>query len=299
MIAAVAAGLMGGLVLSIPLSRSLSQGPGQQPAEQSPETIKASISNPFAAWMGFNRRDIVVLGVDASGGNTDAIFTINVENGATKITQIPRDSYIDSNSFGPLKANALHAYGGPDAVKNELTRLMGRQIQHHIIVNLDGVYALADLVGGVQVDVPKRLYYVDRSAGLRIDLQPGPQILKGEDLEGFLRWRHDGEGDLGRLARQQLVLRSLFKKLTHPGNLVRLPALISAAGENLTTDMGPMEIGGLITSMGNTQLQTTRLEATPFYRNGISYLDTVWPSERSPQAPDPETATSWQDRYLF
>ena len=296
MIAAMAAGLLGGLLLSIPLSRSLSQ---KKPADQRNETIKASTRNPFAAWMGFIRRDIVVLGVDASGGNTDAIFTIKIEDGTTKITQIPRDSYIDSNSFGPLKANALHAYGGPDAVKNELTRLMGRQIQHHIIVNLDGVYTLADLVGGVEVNVPKRLYYVDRSAGLTINLHPGPQILKGSDLEGFLRWRHDEDGDLGRLERQQLVLRSLFNKLTNPANLVRLPSLIAAAGENLTTDMGPMEIGGLITAMGNTQLQTTRLDSTPFYRNGISYLETEWPAHSSHPEQDHETVSNLQDRYVF
>ena len=111
---------------------------------------------------------------------------------------------------------------------------MGRPINHHILVNLNGIRTLSDLVGGVQVDVPKRLYYRDRSQGLLIDLQPGPQVLQGEDLEGFLRWRHDEEGDLGRLARQQLVLRSLFGSMTRPENLVRLPALIQAAGRTST-----------------------------------------------------------------
>ena len=62
---------------------------------------------------------------------------------------------------------------------------MGRQINHHILVNLNGIRTLSDLVGGVEVDVPKRLYYRDRSQGLLIDLQPGPQVLQGEDLEGF------------------------------------------------------------------------------------------------------------------
>ena len=249
--------------------------------------------------MSFNQRDIVVLGVDSSGGNTDAIFTISIENGTTKITQIPRDSFVDSVRFGPLKANALHAYGGPEVVKNELTRLMGKQIKHHIIIDLDGVYKLADLVGGVEVDVPKRLYYVDRTAGLTIDLQPGIQVLKGSDLEGFLRWRHDEEGDLGRLSRQQLVLKSLFKKITQPANLVRLPVLISAAGDQIKTDMGPMDIGGLITSMGKTQLQAIRLDATPFYRNGISYLRTEWPAYSTEQSPHQDTASNWNDRYLF
>ena len=290
---AVSIGLGTGLLLSIPLRRFLAPGPATEAGDS-----LLPISNPFAAWSVFGDREVVVLGMEDGGGNTDAIFTIRVENGETRITQIPRDSYVDSRNFGPMKVNALYARGGAEAVKQELSRLMGRPIQHHILVNLEGIRTMGDLVGGVRVDVPKRLYYVDRSQGLTIDLQPGPQILKGRDLEGFLRWRHDGEGDLGRLARQQLVLKSLFSSLKRPENLVRLPALITAAGRNLNTDLGPMELGGLITAMGTTNLDTERLEATPFDRNGISYLDTEWPGGNSSGADASETS-SWRYRVLF
>ncbi len=290
---AVGIGLGAGLLLSIPLRRSLAPGPVAEV-----DAPLLPISNPFAAWSSFGDREVVVLGMEDGGGNTDAIFTIRVENGETRITQIPRDSYIDSRNFGPMKVNALFARGGAEAVKQELSRLMGRPIQHHILVNLEGIRTMGDLVGGVQVDVPKRLYYLDRSQGLEIDLQPGPQTLKGRDLEGFLRWRHDGEGDLGRLARQQLVLKSLFSSLKRPENLVRLPALITAAGRNLNTDLGPMELGGLITAMGTTDLETERLKATPFYRNGISYLNAEWPGSNSSGADASETS-SWRYRVLF
>ena len=283
------AGLTGGFLLAIPLSRSLS------PTSEAP--LLLPVSNPFSAWSGFGNREILVLGLDDGGGNTDAIFTLKVEGGRTSITQIPRDSYIDSHSFGPVKANALYAYGGHEAVKAELTRLMGRPIDHHILVNLNGIRTLSDLVGGVEVDVPKRLYYRDNSQGLLIDLQPGPQLLKGHDLEGFLRWRHDEEGDLGRLARQQLVLKSLFSRLTRPEHLVKLPALIKEAGNNLETDLGAMELGGLITAMGLTELETERLDARPFYRNGISYLDTEWPAQQS--GGDASESSSWRYRFLY
>ena len=281
------AGLTGGFLLAIPLSRSLS------PTSEAP--LLLPVSNPFSAWSGFGNREILVLGLDDGGGNTDAIFTLKVEGGRTSITQIPRDSYIDSHSFGPVKANALYAYGGHEAVKAELTRLMGRPIDHHILVNLNGIRTLSDLVGGVEVDVPKRLYYRDDSGGLLIDLQPGPQLLKGRELEGFLRWRQDEEGDLGRLARQQLVLKSLFSRLTRPDHLVKLPALIKEAGNNLETDLGAMELGGLITAMGLTELETERLDARPFDRNGISYLDTAWPAQES----DDDSMESGSSRYRF
>lgn len=284
-------GLFGGLLLSIPLSRSLI------PSTELPKLT--SISNPFEGWSSFNDENIVVLGMDAGGGNTDTIFILSIENGDTSIIQVPRDSYIDSRSFGPMKANALHARGGPDAVKTELTRLMGRPINHHILVNLEGIRTISDLLGGLEVDVPKRLYYRDKSQGLLIDLQPGRQVLKGRELEGFLRWRHDGQGDLGRLDRQQLVLKSLFNKLIQPQHLIRLPALVTAAGRNLETDLGPMELGKLITTMGTTDLQTSRLKARPFYRNGVSYLDTQWPAEETESGFDASEASSRRFQLLF
>lgn len=273
LLTAAVLGLFGGFLLSIPLSRSLI------PSTELPKL--ASINNPLEGWTSFGSENIVILGMDAGGGNTDTMFVLSVENGETSIIQIPRDSYIESRRFGPMKANALHARGGPDAVKSELTRLMGQPIDHHILVNLEGIRTISDLLGGLEVDVPKRLYYRDKSQGLLIDLQPGRQVLKGRDLEGFLRWRHDGEGDFGRLDRQQLVLKSLFSKLIQPQHLIRLPALITAAGRNLDTDLGPLELGKLITAMGTTELQTNQLEARPFYKNGVSYLDTQWPAKET------------------
>ncbi|MDA9889444.1 LCP family protein [Synechococcus sp. AH-224-G16] len=291
MLTAAVLGLFGGLLLSIPLSRSL------LPSTELPTLT--SISNPFEGWSSFDDENIVVLGMDAGGGNTDTIFILSIENGDTSIIQVPRDSYIDSRSFGPMKANALHARGGPDAVKTELTRLMGRPINHHILVNLEGIRTISDLLGGLEVDVPKRLYYQDKSQGLLIDLQPGRQVLKGRELEGFLRWRHDGQGDLGRLDRQQLVLKSLFNKLIQPQHLIRLPALITAAGRNLETDLGPMELGKLITTMGTTDLQTSRLKSRPFYQNGVSYLDTQWPGKETTRGVDATESSSRRFQLLF
>ncbi len=293
----IALGLGSGLLLSIPLSSTLLPNSSEQLS-----LLGLPVSNPFSSWTSIGDREVVVLGMDAGGGNTDTIFTIRVENGQTEIIQIPRDSYINSARFGPMKINALYAYGGTDAVKQELTRLMGRPIQHHLLVNLEGIRTISDLMGGVTVDVPKRLYYVDNAQGLYIDLQPGPQLLKGRELEGFLRWRNDGEGDFGRLQRQQLVIKSLFSSLTRPDNVMRLPALITAAGRNLKTDLGPMELGGLITAMGTTDLHTEQLDARPFDLDGISYLDTQWPSRDHQAQSEPseaEPANSWRTRPLF
>ena len=286
-LAAIVVGLSGGLLLAVPLSDLLS---GQT---TKPNT---AVTNPFAAWSGVGDQDILLVGTDVGGGNTDVIAALRVEGGVTRIIQVPRDSYIEAEGYGPNKINALYAIGGLDLLKRELSRKLGRPITHHVMVNLGAIRRMADAIGGIEVNVPKRLSYTDRSQGLYIDLQPGLQNLKGRELEGFLRFRHDELGDIGRLERQQLAWQSLFRKLTRPEHLVRLPALLSAAGKDLKTDLGPMELGGLITAMGTTELNTKRLGGRPFMRNGISYWDAEWPrSEGAASAGTPPD----EDRYQF
>jgi LCP family protein required for cell wall assembly len=284
---AIGAGLGGGLLLAAPLTHLLAGqvlGPDRR------------IENPFSAWTGLGDREVVILGTDVGGGNTDVMYTLRVQNGITKLTQVPRDTYIESSSFGPLKANALYAMGGPDAVKSELSRHLGRPVQHHILVNLAVIRRLGDALGGLEVNVPKRMVYHDNTQGLHIDLQPGPQVLRGRDIEGFLRFRHDEQGDIGRLDRQRLLLKSLFRQITRPESLIRLPALLAAAGKDLRTDLGPMEIGGLITAMGGTQLDAERLGGRPFMRDGISYWQADWPAAAGTGA---GAGALSADRYRF
>jgi LCP family protein required for cell wall assembly len=282
---AIALGLGGGLLLAAPLAGLLNG---------KPIAGGSHLTNPFASWISVGSQDILVLGTDVGGGNTDVITWLRVEGDVTHLTQIPRDSYIDAEGYGPQKINALYALGGVDLLKRELSRKLGRPITHHVIVNLAAIRQMADALGGIEVDVPKRLYYVDNSQGLFIDLQSGPQLLKGRSLEGFLRFRHDEMGDIGRLERQQLALKALFRKLTRPDQLVRLPILLASAGRNLKTDLGPMELGGLITAMGTTSLETKRLGGRPFMRNGLSYWDADWPARGTT-----DESNGGDDHYRF
>ena len=268
MLVAMPAGLLLGLLAAQSLVPVFQQRPGDQ---------AASLPGGFRGWLNSEGQTILLLGTDIGGGNTDVIALIKVEEGVTDVVQIPRDSYIEAETYGPIKINALYALGGIDAVKQEVSTHMGRSIQHYIVINLAAVRQLGDLLGGLEIYVPKRMEYVDNSQGLNIDLQPGLQTLKGTDLEGFLRFRHDEAGDIGRIERQQLALRALFTKLGRPETLVRLPAVLVMMGKQVQTDMGPMDLGGMVTALGGTQLHTKQLGGRPFDQNGISYWEADWP----------------------
>jgi len=268
MLVATPAGLLLGLLAAQSLVPVFQQRPGDQ---------AASLPGGFRGWLNSEGQTILLLGTDVGGGNTDVIALIKVEEGVTDVVQIPRDSYIEAETYGPIKINALYSLGGIDAVKQEVSTHMGRSIQHYIVINLAAVRQLGDLLGGLEINVPKRMEYVDNSQGLNIDLQPGLQTLKGTNLEGFLRFRHDEAGDIGRIERQQLALRALFTKLGRPETLVRLPALLVMMGKQVQTDMGPVDLGSMVTALGGTQLQTKQLGGRPFDQNGVSYWEADWP----------------------
>ncbi|MFN9621384.1 MAG: LCP family protein [Cyanobacteriota bacterium] len=277
---AIALGLGAGFALSKPLAELVAN------VEQGKPHL--NWTNPFSTWTNLGAEDVLILGMDVGGGNTDVIATVRLEGGETTITQIPRDSYIESDQYGAMKINALYTVGGIEAIQREISSRMGRPIRHHLVINLAAIRRIADMMGGIEVDVPKRMFYTDNTQGLYIDLQPGRQTLKGRDLEGFLRFRHDETGDIGRMERQQLAVQALFRKLLRPDQLVRLPALLMNTGEDVRTDMGPMQLGGLITSISASQLNIHHLEGRPFDQNGISYLEIDWPG-LSEQPANPES----------
>lgn len=220
-------------------------------------------------WLGQGR--IVILGTDKVAANTDVMLSVQLDHGRTIVTQVPRDTFIESDRYGVLKANALYATGGIEAVKGEIGRLLGSPSDHYVIVNLDAVQHAADALGGVEVEVPKRMAYVDQSQGLVIDLYPGRQVLRGTDLEGFLRFRNDELGDIGRMERQKLVLNALFRRLAEPGTLTRLPQLLAIAGQDIKTDLSPVELVRLVTAMAGTRLTMQRVPGRPFWHQDLSY----------------------------
>ena len=233
----------------------------------SPHAVLGALVAPA----GMGDRRIVVMGTDHVSTNTDVMFTVQLNDGRTQLTQVPRDTFIESQKYGVMKANALYSSGGPQMVKQELSKLLSAKVDRYLVINLNAVQRLADAIGGVEVDVPKRMYYVDNSQGLYIDLYPGRQLLKGEALEGFLRFRHDELGDIGRMERQKLVLSEVFKKLANPVMATRLPELMSIAGKDVLTDLSPMDMGALVTAMATTKLSSTRLSGTPYWHQDISY----------------------------
>src|SRR4029079_567203 len=95
-------------------------------------------------------------------------------------------------------------------------QFLGIRIDYYVLVKLGAMQQFVDKIGGVPVDVEKDMDYEDRWGHLFIHLKKGLQTLNGQQMEGYMRFRHDAESDYGRMRRQQPDLRAGLHPLTAP-----------------------------------------------------------------------------------
>jgi anionic cell wall polymer biosynthesis LytR-Cps2A-Psr (LCP) family protein len=135
---------------------------------------------------------------------------------------------------------------------------------------------VVDALGGVEVEVEKPMYYVDRAQGLFINLKPGRQVLNGEKALQYVRFRHDPLGDIGRIKRQQAFLQALIAKAQDPSTLARLPALFESLKQALRTNI-PLEnilqLALWFKGLEEKAVTMDILPGEPVYLNGLSFWE--------------------------
>ena len=112
-------------------------------------------------------------------------------------------------------------------------------MDYYLIADLQTVAWAVDAIGGVDIDVEKRMYYEDpweENGGLIIDLYPGRQHLDGARAMAYVRYRDD-EGDIGRLGRQQKFLQAVLTKASSAEVIPRLPEVVEDMRKFLQTNM--------------------------------------------------------------
>ena len=177
-------------------------------------------------------------------GRSDSIIILscNPFNNTLSVLNIPRDTKITIQGHGSEKINFLNSIGGPIFTKKCIEKLLKINIDNYVMVNVQGLNKIIDEIGGIVVDVPQRMQYQDTTAMLSIDLFPGKQILNGKQAVGFVRFRHDNLGDIGRIQRQQIFMRAVINKLLDPITFTKLPEIISIYKKTIITDLKSKEI---------------------------------------------------------
>ena len=228
-----------------------------------------------------NRINVLVLGTDSRAedysGRSDSImvFSLDLKNKKVNVLSIPRDSRVEiPGKDGKDKINHAFARGGLDLTIQTVENLLKVPIDY-AITDFQGFEEIIDVLGGIEIDVDKRMYYhTDYGT---IDLQEGLQTLNGENALGYVRYRHDAMGDIARAGRQQIFMKAVMEKMLEPQNVAKLPTLLPAVMNAMETDLTTAKLLLLAKNFaGINMAEALRSEVMPGdFANygGISYWE--------------------------
>ena len=227
-----------------------------------------------------NKLNILIMGVDDrpkedDPGRSDTllVMTIDTESREASIISVPRDTRVRVKGLGWDKVNHAYLVGKETLTRQTVENFLGIPMDYYVKVNLDSFGRIVDAIGGVSIDVEKRMQYEDSWDHYVIDLQPGVQRLDGRTALQYVRYR-DEEGDIGRVARQQKFVRAVLAEVSSPAIILKAPSIIREVFASLDTDMPVGLMLGVARQFKNGLsggFKTHMVEGLPYYIDDISY----------------------------
>lgn len=280
----------GGLFASAYLA--VGEQSGSRVANAAKHLVK-EVVRPDLIFEGRSRVNILLIGEDVSLDNrrqrikepsrsdTNIVISLDRVSKSAHILSLPRDTkVIIPGHDGAHKLNAAHRYGGPYLLMDTIRENFGINIDHYVKTNFHGFIELVDLVGGIDVDVERAMHYDDSWQDFHVHLEPGVQHLDGEQAHGYVRWRKnlpppkgdgkvDPRGDLGRVERQQKVIKILARKALSPEYLPKLRGMIATAKKYLETTLSDRQLLSLLLFLDSLDPETLDTATLPSEYTGF------------------------------
>lgn len=193
------------------------------------------------------------------------IGIVNKTDNTIDFLSIPRDTYLrykDRHNPDHWKINSYYNnYVNDQWVKKSdsassmnlmlaCETLLNIDMDYYVRVSYDTIERIVDAMGGIEYDVPFRMEYYDLTPGqeLIIEIDEGLQVLNGENVVKFLRFRqgtgYDYISDIARINRQQDMIKTIIKKAF---TLSNISAVIDVAKSNIRTNFGKDQLTSFIT----------------------------------------------------
>ena len=216
------------------------------------------------------RYNVLLLGGDADedrvGVRPDSVTvaSIDAETGATVLFSLPRN--LQEVPFPPGTAaaealpdgfscgdecllNAVYRFGrdnphlfpegndpGASAMLEAAEGITGLTVNYYVLVELDGFRALIDAMGGIELDVTKRVPIGGGTSPIYGWIEPGRQRLDGYHALWFARSR-EGSSDYERMARQRCVMTAMVNQLDPKTLLARFQQIAAATQDVVSTNL--------------------------------------------------------------
>lgn len=185
-----------------------------------------------------------------NGGRADTLllFILNSSTNTMDILELNRDTYTeidvydDNRNFmysGPMPLSMQYTFGESHTrscmlMKNKVEEVLyGIPVDYYCSLTIEGMNAVIDAMGGLEVTFDEDMSYVDER------YVPGATVLMDSTMsERFFRYRDIEElgSNQTRMNRQSWLMRLVFEEMVR-SNALDIEALYVAAGDELTTDM--------------------------------------------------------------
>lgn len=246
--AVVSAAAGAAFMLTVPLPKGMGEATATPPLSDLWKSgFRYQVSRPVT---------LLVMGLDEANdiegaisedlvGRTDTILLVRVnpEIESINVMSIPRDTRVEIPGYGIDKINQANVEGGAELAAQTVSFNFNQvEIDRYVRVSTAAFREIVDLIGGVEVFVPKDMQYEDKTQGLVIDLAQGWQTLSGEEAEQFARFRQDDLGDIGRVQRQQVLIKALRDRMLNPAVIAQIPQIVRILQTHIDTNLSTEEI---------------------------------------------------------
>jgi LCP family protein required for cell wall assembly len=187
---------------------------------------------------------------DVSRSDTVMMIRADPVTKSISLLSIPRDLGVpiycpkQAASYGTQKINQAYAICGSPGTVDTIKHLTSLPINYLITVNFHGFKEIVDKLGGIWMDVDRRYYHVNNGSPdqnyASINIQPGYQLLTGEQALDFVRYRHTDD-DYHRIARQQEFVRALKQQFAKHFDPLKIPSIMSTITSNVEVGGNPSD----------------------------------------------------------
>jgi LCP family protein required for cell wall assembly len=207
---------------------------------------------------------ILVIGTDGGSApgredarRSDSLLLLRTDPSTHRLSylSIPRDLRVDIPGYGSAKINAANQVGGPALTIATVRELTGLPIHHVVVFDFDGFRELIDALGGIDIDVPRRIQsnrFDCPYKPARCRTWDGWRFAKGEQhMDGrralvYARIRTNqlnaADNDVTRGARQQAVADAVGDEIASIGTFFKLPFVGDSLAAPLVTDLSAWEL---------------------------------------------------------
>ncbi len=210
----------------------------------------------------------------------------------SQATTYPSPQKINEGYFlgTPVWDSKANSAGGAALLAQTLAYNFGISVDHYIVVSGQSFQDLVDAVGGVQVYLPAPVKDENQA---HADFPAGAQTLDGYHAWLLARIRKN-VGDLGRIQRQSMILKSLLQRLTHPSVLPQLPQLVKLYKRLVMTDLSAQDISYLLCF---AQRVPNVADHVHFYKVPRDLLDEQLQPVYAGREKKPRDVLLWDERY--